>query len=77
MIDNIVESEFETAALPMYRCDIFLFRMYVFGGWIPLATDLDNKSQVQIHEREWKCTNTLACLDTGNSAIALVCSHAF
>ena len=31
--------------------------MYVFGGWVPVAQDGDAP------EREWKCTNTLACLD--------------
>eukprot|EP00794_Sanderia_malayensis_P006886 gene6886-7661_t len=34
-------------------------RMFVFGGWVPLVMD-DTKSQ---HEKEWKCTNSLACLD--------------
>lgn len=34
-------------------------RMYVFGGWVPLLVD-DGKSS---HEKEWKCTNTLACLN--------------
>ena len=38
--------------------------MYVFGGWIPLAVD-DGKSS---HEKEWKCTNSLACLNVGKTA---------
>ena len=39
--------------------------MYVFGGWIPLALD-DGKSS---HEKEWKCTNSLACLNVGKMTI--------
>merc|ERR1719354_1207367 len=33
--------------------------MFVFGGWVPLVVD-DGKST---HEKEWKCTNTLAALN--------------
>ncbi|XP_015439620.1 PREDICTED: host cell factor 1 isoform X2 [Dufourea novaeangliae] len=33
--------------------------MYVFGGWVPLVDDV----KVATHEKEWKCTNTLACLN--------------
>jgi host cell factor len=36
--------------------------MYVFGGWVPLVLD-DAKGDK--HEKEWKCTNTLACLNLG------------
>ncbi|XP_074501003.1 host cell factor 1b isoform X5 [Sebastes fasciatus] len=35
-------------------------KMYVFGGWVPLVMD-DVKAAT--HEKEWKCTNTLACLN--------------
>nr|CAD7408594.1 unnamed protein product [Timema poppensis] len=35
-------------------------RMYVFGGWVPLVMD---DMKVATHEKEWKCTNTLACLN--------------
>uniref|UniRef100_A0A182K858 Host cell factor Kelch-repeats domain-containing protein n=1 Tax=Anopheles christyi TaxID=43041 RepID=A0A182K858_9DIPT len=35
-------------------------RMYVFGGWVPLVLD---DVKVEKHEKEWKCTNTLACLN--------------
>ncbi|GFY72724.1 host cell factor, partial [Trichonephila inaurata madagascariensis] len=35
-------------------------RMLVFGGWVPLVMD-DNKAVT--HEKEWKCTNTLASLN--------------
>lgn len=34
-------------------------RMFLFGGWVPLIVD-DGKSS---HEKEWKCTNTLAALN--------------
>lgn len=37
-------------------------RMYVFGGWVPLVVD---DVKVATHEKEWKCTNTLACLNIG------------
>ncbi|XP_043193091.1 host cell factor 2-like isoform X2 [Amphibalanus amphitrite] len=36
-------------------------RMFVFGGWVPLVIDTDVK--VATHEKEWKCTNTLASLN--------------
>ena len=36
--------------------------MFIFGGWVPLVVD-DGK--VATHEKEWKCTNTLACLNLG------------
>ncbi|XP_034936133.1 host cell factor [Chelonus insularis] len=35
-------------------------RMYVFGGWVPLVVD---DIKVATHEKEWKCTSTLACLN--------------
>ncbi|XP_023939663.2 host cell factor 1 [Bicyclus anynana] len=34
--------------------------MYVYGGWVPLVPD---ESKLATHEKEWKCTNTLASLD--------------
>uniref|UniRef100_A0A672SYC9 Host cell factor 1 n=1 Tax=Sinocyclocheilus grahami TaxID=75366 RepID=A0A672SYC9_SINGR len=37
-------------------------KMYVFGGWVPLVMD---DVKVATHEKEWKCTNTLACLNLG------------
>ncbi|XP_055980352.1 host cell factor 1-like [Sorex fumeus] len=35
-------------------------KMFIFGGWVPLVLDDD---KVATHEKEWKCTNTLACLN--------------
>lgn len=37
-------------------------RMFVFGGWVPLVLDDVKTSN---HEKEWKCTSTLACLNLG------------
>ena len=34
-------------------------KMYVFGGWVPLVID----EKVGSHEKEWKCSDTLACLN--------------
>lgn len=34
----------------------------MFGGWVPLVMD---DVKVATHEKEWKCTNTLACLNLG------------
>lgn len=34
--------------------------MYVYGGWVPLVLD---ESKLATHEKEWKCTNTLASLN--------------
>ena len=32
--------------------------MFIFGGWVPLVME-----EVATHEKEWKCTNNLACLN--------------
>ncbi len=37
--------------------------MFVFGGWVPANADHDVKGNQ--NEKEWKCTNTLACLNLG------------
>lgn len=37
-------------------------KMYVFGGWVPLVCESDTKIGGG-QEKEWKCTNTLACLN--------------
>lgn len=36
------------------------YRMFVFGGWVPLVQDDTKGGQ---GEKEWKCTNTLASLN--------------
>lgn len=50
------------APLPrsLHTATLISHRMYVFGGWVPLAMD-DLKGNTL--EKEWKCTNTLACLN--------------
>ena len=37
-------------------------KMFVFGGWVPVFGE---DGRHPIHETEWKCTNSLACLNTG------------
>ena len=37
-------------------------KMFVFGGWVPLLGD---DGGPPVHETEWKCSNSLACLNTG------------
>uniref|UniRef100_A0A3P9ACN8 Host cell factor 1 n=1 Tax=Esox lucius TaxID=8010 RepID=A0A3P9ACN8_ESOLU len=51
-----------TAPLPrsLHSATTITNRMYVFGGWVPLVMD---DVKVATHEKEWKCTNTLACLN--------------
>ncbi|KAI3370424.1 hypothetical protein L3Q82_025183, partial [Scortum barcoo] len=50
-----------TAPLPrsLHSATTITNKMYVFGGWVPLVMD---DVKVATHEKEWKCTNTLACL---------------
>jgi hypothetical protein len=42
-------------------------RMFVCGGWVPLFMD---DVKVATHEKEWKCTNTLACLNLGKYVLS-------
>ncbi|CAJ1085680.1 host cell factor 1b isoform X3 [Xyrichtys novacula] len=51
-----------TAPLPrsLHSATTIHNKMYVFGGWVPLVMD---DVKVATHEKEWKCTNTLACLN--------------
>ncbi|XP_039631154.1 host cell factor 1b [Polypterus senegalus] len=51
-----------TAPLPrsLHSATTIGNKMYVFGGWVPLVMD---DVKVATHEKEWKCTNTLACLN--------------
>ena len=37
-------------------------KMFVFGGWVPVFGE---DGRHPIHETEWKCSNSLACLNTG------------
>jgi len=45
-------------------------RMFVFGGWVPLITS-DTKEPFS-HEKEWKCTNTLASFNLETNAWELL-----
>ncbi|XP_043934350.1 host cell factor 1-like isoform X2 [Protopterus annectens] len=51
-----------TTPLPrsLHSATVIENKMYVFGGWVPLLME---DSRVPTHEKEWKCTNSLACLD--------------
>uniref|UniRef100_A0A3Q3BG19 Host cell factor 1 n=2 Tax=Kryptolebias marmoratus TaxID=37003 RepID=A0A3Q3BG19_KRYMA len=51
-----------TAPLPrsLHSATTITNKMFVFGGWVPLVMD---DVKVATHEKEWKCTNTLACLN--------------
>ncbi|XP_071960279.1 host cell factor 2-like [Antedon mediterranea] len=51
-----------TAPLPrsLHSATMIGHRMFVFGGWVPLVMD---DVKVATHEKEWKCTNTLASLN--------------
>lgn len=37
-------------------------KMVVFGGWVPVLTE---EGALPVHESEWKCSNSLACLNIG------------
>ena len=54
-------------------------KMYVFGGWVPLVVDTDNRggSPGSLHEKEWKCTNTLAVLNLDNMMWETVTTESF
>uniref|UniRef100_A0A8C4MWA2 Host cell factor 1 n=1 Tax=Equus asinus asinus TaxID=83772 RepID=A0A8C4MWA2_EQUAS len=50
---------------PQSKASLLGDQMYVFGGWVPLVMD---DVKVATHEKEWKCTNTLACLNLDTMA---------
>uniref|UniRef100_A0A3B3UK38 Fibronectin type-III domain-containing protein n=1 Tax=Poecilia latipinna TaxID=48699 RepID=A0A3B3UK38_9TELE len=53
-----------TPPLPrsLHSATVINHKMYVFGGWVPLIED---DVKMGTHEKEWKCTNNLACLNLG------------
>ncbi|XP_067854482.1 host cell factor 1-like [Heptranchias perlo] len=64
-IENLTWNKPEVAGVPplprsLHSATMIGSKMYVFGGWVPLVLE-DVKAPT--HEKEWKCTNTLACLD--------------
>ncbi|XP_051873463.1 host cell factor 1-like isoform X4 [Pristis pectinata] len=64
-VENLTWNKPEVAGVPplprsLHSATMIGSKMYVFGGWVPLVLE-DVKAPT--HEKEWKCTNTLACLD--------------
>ena len=66
---KVYAEHFKQKNLVMHRGDVrneccayFNCRMFVFGGWVPLVMDEVKGRQ---DEKEWKCTNSLACLNLG------------
>jgi len=50
----------------LHTASLIGHRMIVFGGWVPLLDENRDENQewpAPEHEKEWKCTNTLAILD--------------
>ena len=41
-------------------------RLFSFGGWVPV---LGEDGDVPSHEMEWKCTNTISCLNLGGCGL--------
>ena len=46
-------------------------RLFTFGGWVPVLVE---DGSLPAHETEWRCTNTLACLNLGESSSVVSCS---
>ena len=65
------------APLPrsLHSANVIGDRMFIFGGWVPLVLE-DVKAAA--HEKEWKCTNTLASFNLGMCAggfFGVACHH--
>ena len=60
------------APLPrsLHSATLIGHRMFVFGGWVPLVLD---DVEAPTLEKEWKCTNSLACLNLGISCLQYKC----
>lgn len=56
----------------LHSANVIGHRMYVFGGWVPLVMD---DVKVATHEKEWKCTNSLASLNIGENKICIWSFH--
>lgn len=52
----------------LHSANVIGHRMYVFGGWVPLVMD---DVKVATHEKEWKCTNSLASLNIGENKVCI------
>ncbi|XP_049878347.1 host cell factor 1 [Pectinophora gossypiella] len=64
-VDTMSWSRPEVGGLPplprsLHTATVIGHHMYVYGGWVPLVPD---ESKLATHEKEWKCTNTLASLN--------------
>ncbi|XP_059471046.1 host cell factor 1-like isoform X2 [Neocloeon triangulifer] len=65
-VDTMTWSKPEVSGIPplprsLHSATLIGKRMLVFGGWVPLV--MDDPKLPATHEKEWKCTNTLASLD--------------
>lgn len=62
------------APLPrsLHSATVMSNRMFVFGGWVPLISDDRSNEIFFANEREWKCSNQLACLNLGNLIFSAV-----
>lgn len=62
----------------LHSATLLNHRMYVFGGWVPLVVDNDARANSgNVHEKEWKCTNTLATLNLDNMTWEYVSQESF
>ncbi|XP_023189701.1 host cell factor 1 isoform X1 [Xiphophorus maculatus] len=64
-VDSLVWSQPALSGTPplprsLHSATVINHKMYVFGGWVPLIED---DVKMGTHEKEWKCTNNLACLN--------------
>ncbi|XP_041970052.1 host cell factor 1-like [Aricia agestis] len=64
-VDSMSWSKPELGGAPplprsLHTATVIGHHMYVYGGWVPLVPD---ESKLPTHEKEWKCTNTLASLN--------------
>jgi len=69
-IDTMTWSKPQLGGIPplprsLHSATMIGSRMFVFGGWVPLVMD---DVKVATHEKEWKCTNTLASLNMDSMA---------
>uniref|UniRef100_A0A4W3K5X2 Host cell factor C1 n=1 Tax=Callorhinchus milii TaxID=7868 RepID=A0A4W3K5X2_CALMI len=78
-IETLTWSKPDVAGIPplprsLHSATMIGSKMYVFGGWVPLVLE-DVKAPT--HEKEWKCTNTLACLDLETNTWTQICTDSF
>jgi host cell factor len=49
----------------LHTATVIKHRMFIFGGWVPLTPEADLNKSVG-NTNEWKCSNTLGCLNMEN-----------